>query len=272
MYNYEANPPVGTWDKIAAALDEHSSENEFPSRLYDMEVTPPASAWETINASLDEQKEKVVPLHKRRTVFFRYAAAAAFIGLAVLGVIRLTNISGKSEETTITGTAQGEPAKNVEPLSNGDNSNSVTTNSETVNIPHNGSPEKNEPVSYTQKKVPVKYSSINVSRSVASATSSNDYYSSNDPGNNSLYAYEDHTQDISNRYIMLMTPDGNIIRMSKKWSDLVCCVSGEEQDEDCKTQLKQWQKKIATSPISTSSGNFLDLLDLVSSLEDGTDM
>ena len=44
-----------------------------------------------------------------------------------------------------------------------------------------------------------------------------------------------------------MTPDGNIIRMSKKWSGLVCCVSGEEQDEDCKNQIKKWQKKIATA-------------------------
>ena len=67
---------------------------------------------------------------------------------------------------------------------------------------------------------------------------------------------------------MLMTPDGNIIRMSKKLCDLVCCVSGQEQDEGCKSQLKIWQEKMASSSVAPSPGNFMDILNLVSTLQD----
>lgn len=83
-----------------------------------------------------------------------------------------------------------------------------------------------------------------------------------------LYAYADHIPTLADRYVMLMTPDGNIIRMSKKWSDLLCCVSGEEQDADCKDQLKKWQQKIASSELAPSPGNFMDILGLVNSLNE----
>ena len=56
MYNHEVAPPVHTWGKIAAALDEQQNPNEFSSRLYEMEVAPPAKTWVKINAALDETK------------------------------------------------------------------------------------------------------------------------------------------------------------------------------------------------------------------------
>ena len=99
-------------------------------------------------------------------------------------------------------------------------------------------------------------------------TSNNDDVGADTDLSQSIYAYADHIPKLSDRYIMLMTPDGNIIRMSKKWSDLLCCVSGEEQDADCKNQLKKWQEKIATSSLAPSPGNFMDILGLVNSLNE----
>jgi hypothetical protein len=64
---------------------------------------------------------------------------------------------------------------------------------------------------------------------------------------------------------MLMTPNG-IVRVSKKLGDIVCCVTGEAEDEDCKDQLKKWQQKMATTTVAP--GNFMDILTLVSSLND----
>jgi hypothetical protein len=58
------------------------------------------------------------------------------------------------------------------------------------------------------------------------------------------------------------------VRISKKLSDLFCCVSGEEQDENCTNQLKQWREKIAASPFNPSPDNFMDILDLINSLQD----
>ncbi|HEX7847663.1 MAG TPA: anti-sigma factor domain-containing protein, partial [Chitinophagaceae bacterium] len=69
--------------------------------------------------------------------------------------------------------------------------------------------------------------------------------------------------DMANRYVMLMTPDGHFIRISKKLGPLVCCVSGEEADEDCNNQMKKWREKLASPSAGTSSGNFLELLHLI---------
>ncbi len=42
--------------------------------------------------------------------------------------------------------------------------------------------------------------------------------------------------------------------MSKKLGNIVCCVAGEEQDDECKDQLKKWQEKIAASPVAPRTG------------------
>ena len=54
--------------------------------------------------------------------------------------------------------------------------------------------------------------------------------------------------NLASRYITLMTPEGNIIRMSKKLTDMVCCVSGEDENEECKDQMKKWREKIICLP------------------------
>ncbi|MEO7983813.1 MAG: hypothetical protein ABI688_07010, partial [Bacteroidota bacterium] len=74
--------------------------------------------------------------------------------------------------------------------------------------------------------------------------------------------------DISNRYIMLMTPEGNIIRMSKKLRELVCCVSGEVEDKECVDQMKKWRDILANPSINHSSNNFIDLLSLMDCMQD----
>jgi hypothetical protein len=67
---------------------------------------------------------------------------------------------------------------------------------------------------------------------------------------------------------MLMTPNGQIIRISKKLGDLVCCVSGEDQDQECQDQLKKWRQKIANAPVAPSPGNFMDILSLLQSIKE----
>lgn len=265
MYNYEVTPPANSWDKIAAALDEASSANEFPSKLYDMEVAPPATVWELINSSLNETDEKVVSMKRRATMFFRYAAAAVFIGVVAFGIIKWTSLTNNSEETS---TAQARPSKDS-------GKNNIVTPEENVTAT-NENAEDEKALEESKKMVarldrPAKNA---IRNAINSNTLRDDINNESvaDANANSVYSYEDHLPDLSERYIMLMTPEGNIIRMSKKWSDLVCCVSGEEQDKDCKDQLKKWQEKIANSPLAPSPGNFMDILNLVNSLDEGVEL
>jgi hypothetical protein len=270
MQNYEVVPPSHTWDKIAAALDESELQNEYPHKLYNAELIPPANAWENISAGLAVDEPKVIPMPKRRNGFIRYAAAAVLIGLAAFGVIRWMTSGTAGTNSNDPAVVSAPPPATTDPK--------IATPPPSVN---DASIEKEIAATTEQgttrlivrAEQPVRNRSAN-NRTIASAGY---IYSSeavaNDQYTNPLYAYVDHLPNLSDRYITLMTPEGTLIRMAKKWSNLVCCVSGEEQDADCKSQLKKWQEKLATSPLAPSPGNFMDILNMVSSLDDaGTEL
>lgn len=267
LYNYGVNPPPHTWDKIAIDLDESELNREFPSRLHNLEVTPPADAWEKVNSVLNPSTKTVVkPLYRKLSPVLKYAAAAIFIGAIAFVVLKLV----------------------VNSDSNKGNATQVTENKDTVKSDNNSSAETKEAATATNNSAKDEANDLSnnlvasldppvkrIAKKLNAFTGRSKIREALFPDaelSKSIYAYEDHVPSIAERYVMLMTPDGNIIRMAKKWSDLLCCVSGEEQDADCKDQLKKWQQKIAASALAPSPGNFMDILGLVSSLEDNTEL
>ena len=247
-------------------LDEAELANQFPQRLYNIEATPPAGSWEKVNAALHPANESATPLLKRITPFFRYAAAAIFIGAVAFGIIKLTAGNDNSLSTT----AQSA----VDPDSSESSTNKTSVTEE---IPKNNEvlPDKDDST-LEQNNSQVAESDRPAKTIVRKANPGLIHGRKADNAEmepaSPIYAYEDHVPNLADRYVMLMTPDGNIIRMSKKWSGLLCCVSGEEQDEDCKDQLKRWQQKMATSSLAPSPGNFMDILGLVNSLNESTEL
>jgi len=263
LYNAEVIPPAKTWEKIAAVLDEKQFQNEFPSRLYKMEVAPPAKVWEKVASGLYTTTGDVSNSLRRFLPLLRYAAAAIFIGAVAYSIIKLTVNTGNNENSNVMSAINKDSstADKNQPDDYGKiQSPEISTSEDDFDTN-----EKSKPL-LAKPERPVK----RVTRAITSSVSrrnNNDvdadaYLSQN------IYAYADHIPDIAGRYVMLMTPDGNIIRMSKKWSDLLCCVSGEDQDADCKNQLKKWQEKIANSSLAPSPGNFMDILGLVNSLNE----
>ncbi len=263
IYNIEVNPPETTWEKIVAALDEPRFQNEFPSRLYNMEVAPPAMVWEKVAAGLNLTSRSVSSTPLRRvSPILRYAAAAIFIGAVAYGIMKLTVNTGINENNTVV-LKINKDSSTADLNKAGDRGKTETPK---INTSENDADaiEKSKAV-LAKIERPIK----RVTRAIRSSLiTSNDEDFANTDLSKSIYAYADHIPDIADRYVMLMTPDGNIIRMSKKWGNLLCCVSGEEQDADCKYQLKKWQEKIATSSLAPSPGNFMDILGLVNSLNE----
>ncbi len=252
LLNCEVPPPSGVWDKIAAALDEPVDEKQdYANRLYELEMTPPKASWGKIEAALDADVKYTAPV--RKIPFLRYAAAAVLIGAIAIGVFKWTS-----------------PAKN-EGIANN------TTVAQKTSVPVSTTPataitdgttkENDSAKEHTQDNYVAldRIGKINMKKALAMSHYTG---SSDENTGRPVYAYEDYVPDLADRYVMLMTPEGSIIRMSKKLGDLICCVSGEEQDNDCKDQLKKWQEKLATSSLAPSPGNFLDILSLVNSLND----
>jgi hypothetical protein len=305
----EVTPPPGVWEKIAAELNDSELEHKFPSTLYEMtipapagvwskieaqldapvttdtvaakllalEVTPPATTWNKINTSLDAEHEAAIPEHRRLSPLLRYGAAAAIVGLLIWGGISLLN-NNKSTTDIVAGKEQPSiptaiPTQETTPEVAIDDEQ-LTANPIAVEEPDEA---RNDAALEASKKT---YARLDMTATSKIKEAANFYFSEPlQSGNVRGFAISDPVPDFSaadnntaNRYIVLMTPDGNIIRMSKKLSNLVCCVSGEEQDEDCKDQMKKWRDQIASPAATHSPGNVLDILSLVNSLQGDNDL
>ena len=256
LFDYEVNPPAGSWDKIAAVLDTESLTDRYPAILHEMEVNPAPHNWEKINQALQgetiEKTETVIPKTRRSIPIWRYAAAAAILAAISITLLKWGGSQSKPENL--------EALKTVEQLP------SDLAKNSTPAIVQSPEPVAVNPVP-AESEVPKKLiAQNNRTNKTVQPTDNNKQRSIS----TALYTYEDVVPSVADRYVMLLTPDGNFIRMSKKWSNMICCVSGEEQDEDCKDQLKKWQEKLAQS--SMTSGNFMDILDLVSSLNESSEL
>lgn len=267
MYELEVSPPPGVWNKIAAELDETILPADTASQLYSIEMAPPANAWLHISTTLDAEKEAALPEIRKRSPLLRYAAAAAILVLLAWGALQFFNASKTPSETARIDTAhtqnQTTPNQSNAPSQNTDQIASGST------IPPATSQDAIDDAALeASKKVYAKVDLPNTSRLKSAAG----FYFSAPESNVGTRGFSigniiPEETNLADRYIMLMTPDGNIIRVSKKLSDLVCCVSGEEQDENCTDQVKKWKEKMANAAIGHSSSNILDILNLVNALQ-----
>ena len=266
MHNYEVSPPGHCWEKISIELDDAELGHEFPATLYNMEMTPPATAWEKVNAALSPNTKAIVrPISRKQSPLLKYAVAAIVVGLIAFAAFKLVVNNNNNPEIA------NKVAENNDTIKSGNNNLPAETNK----VDDSKNDLAKEDKLADQNKLIASLSSPVKKPGKKSNTGGNKlrqaFYSETELSQ-SIYAYEDHVPDIADRYVMLMTPDGNFIRMAKKWSDLLCCVSGEEQDADCKDQIKKWQQKIATSTLAPSPANFLDILGLVNSLQENTEL
>ena len=276
LINYEVTPPAELWGKIADALDESEPAHEFPSKLYSLELTPPLAAWNKIALSLDEAQKGFMPERRRFSPILRYAAAAAITGLVALGAVKL--FSGKKTEPGVA-KITASVKDNTPVVSSGNNSITNDSNRLADEARDNAALEASKQTfasldisanNRIKQRIHAGFSEpLELSGLAGEFTPEETYQelTCTEITQPSVTA-NDKKENIANRYIMLITPDGNIIRMSKKWGHLLCCVSGEDQDAGCKDQLKKWREKMAGSPVTPSPGNFMDILSLVNSLQE----
>jgi len=250
LYNYETPPPADAWEKISAALDESHLTDQFPKKLYDVEIPPPAGAWNAISAAIrQEPAAAIIPMRRRAPGFIRYAAAAILLIVAGYFIFQWSN-----DDTDTTG-----------------NEMAITTGDSTSDV--NDQPAKiDKPVSNEVASQPAEEARLSTRPAIAATGKTTTARKGVTARSNAvedeerMLAYQPASANLAERYVMFMTPTGNIIRMSKKWGDMVCCVTGEVQDEDCKDQLQKWQEKLATTS-TTTTGGFMDVLSLVSALD-----
>ncbi len=271
LYNMESAPPAFAWQKIAAALDEPALVNDYAAKLAGIEVAPPATAWDKIKTAIEPE-----PVQRKIVPWVKYAAAAAIIGLLVLGGTRLFNNTKKDEgiavDKTISPEHSNDPGKELVSLADGELA-IADMNAAMEEARNDAALEASK---HTFAKLDVNAKRSKIKNAADFVFLQDDVYPPSSVGIRGLPEFEDENAsapppaetDITSRYIVLMTPEGNIIRISKKLRNLVCCVSGEEMDKDCVDQLKKWREKIANPAAAHSPANFLDLLHMLNSTQE----
>lgn len=269
--NLEVTPPAKGWESVAAALDESMNGFGFPDKIYNAQAIPPASVWSAIENELEAELSPVIPIKKRSAsiVFLRYAVAACLIGLIAFGAIRLFS---KNTDTQSTADTNTNPPQSTETLTANPSVNEpVTEQQETAVTKTDDDALEQSKQTYAKLDLSRRSSYSKLYKSPVQLAS---YMSNEDDGKQPEIQYShraavsDSPAEDADRYVMYRDTDGRFIRISKKLAALFCCVSGEVQDEKCTTQLKQWREKIASSPFNPSPDNFMDILDLINSIQD----
>lgn len=265
-------PPAAIWNNIAANLDESPFGSQLAEKLQNTEVAPPANAWSKISAELDTVHEAAVPERRKLSPFIRYAAAASIIGLLAFSALQLFKNKGSDDNDVFAKETTTIPEKINTIVSPVKKETTTSVTPEAVAIAEE---VRNDAALEASKKTYAKLDKpVSAKMDMAAAFYFNDAIPTGTTrGIGDIFDVPEeqpttNTNSSNSRYIILMTPDGNIIRMSKKLSDLICCVSGEEQDADCLHQLKKWKDKLANSYAGHSPGNFMDIFSLVNSLQD----
>jgi len=271
LYEAEVIPPAGTWNKIAASL-EAGAQDLYPAKLYNLEVAPPAKTWEKISALLNE--EKIIPRisSKRKIIpFVRYAVAACIIGIVAFGAFRLLNrqttgpsLAGKTILPQSTSPTLIQPGKE-------NNSSAQTIPAASNNLPKERTALAKTNVD-SKRKFPTQQTGYmtqlaDATTGLTNSSSLNFQQASlrgEVPGNCSLISETD-------RYLNFMNPDGYLIRISKKLAETLGCYytnGNSEEYKQCQEQIKKWRDKIAQSSATSSPGNFMDILDIIKSVQD----
>jgi len=264
LYQLEVTPPANAWSKIEDGLQE-SAKEQYPAKLYNIQVTPPAATWNRISTLLDEENVPSKTFSRGRIIpFVRYAAAAAIVGLIAFGAFRLLNqktgagpvatkevLPAKDSGVNQHGTQQLVPP--VDNLPKEPALARTESKSKRKNLP--------EPATY-MTQMAATLSNANGTGSVSDFRHAS--LTGAIPGNCSQISDADP-------YLMFMNPDGYLIRISKKLAEALGCIytnGNSDEYNRCQDQIKKWRDKIAQSPATSSPDNFMDILNVIKSVQE----
>lgn len=269
LYDVEIVPPADTWNRIASSL-EPANKEEYAEKLYQLEVVPPIDAWQNISGALHEEHAAPMISPRRKIApIARYAVAASLIAFVAFGVLKLLN--QKSNDRGIadkTVAPQKTSPPTVQP------SNAQTPPVQAVPVLSNNLPKERLPLAKTttvsKKELTTNQSSyMTQTPDMAFAANSSAAFQQASlrgevPGNCPLIVDAD-------RYLNFMNPDGSLVRISKKLADAVGCYynSGTSDEyKQCQEQMKRWRDKITQSSSAPSTDNFMNVLDIIKSVQD----
>ncbi len=244
LLHFEEMPPASVWNNIKNQLDEADEAiyiDKVKNKLQSIEVIPPVVSWAAIEKALPA-KVISLPAKNKAHFFKRLTAVAAVLIIAVLAGITIYN-NNNTEATTEM--AAGKIIQPEPTISSGD------AQDHNIVIPATQETNTNNILPNTVKNTtPANLLAVNTAAGLRSAAAK----------------WENHTPIACDKYTTINTNGTAKIRVSNKIGDMVHCVTGASHNDVCKEQYEMMQNQIAHIPAVT--GNFLDLVNMVSSLQE----
>lgn len=252
--------PQQIWEQINAQLDAEADES-IAAAITAVEVVPPVSVWSSIEQTLQEQEPaKIIPINRNYKPVYRLAVAAAITGILAWGTYRFFN---SNKETAA-------------PLA-----------VERTDVPENKTTAPATVPKATKEAVPVEPDSRTaVRKKIKEELKLNNTVAFNDPVDHSIQT-SITPNDIHHRkplpvaeaksfaedqYFIVLNESGDLVRVSKKLSNLKCAntsgtlpvdAAAALQSKDCNEQIKRWQQKMATAAAFSASAGSIDLDEII---------
>ncbi|MEJ8820324.1 hypothetical protein [Lacibacter sp. H407] len=257
--------PASAWEQIEQQLNIEQNDAYVAATLQSTEVTPPADAWSFIEASLEESGAKVISINRNSTKrFYRMAAAAAVFGILAWGGYRLLNNNS---------TEQSAPIASVQ---------ESATPSVVIPVPaQQDSIEDDVQPDVTPTRVQIKErikQKLKLNDAVAYIETPDHSLENHVPYQGIHHQKQLVPQETNgfseSQYYMLLNDNGELVRVSKKITDLKCvAVSNSttataQELKDCNEQLKRWREKMAMAAAFSASAGDIDLNQLSNSISD----
>jgi hypothetical protein len=275
MQQFEATPPRGLWDKIAADLDESTLYKNTSERLSSYEATPPAGIFEKVITALERDlPKKEVPVRKINTTFRWSAAAAVFIVLSTLGILFLNDNKKEQSLATVT------KSNNLPPVPH----QQITNNPPVVEADDNTDDDNNKSVKHLPLNKILRSAHTSSIQNKNTETPDVDFVSSkptvqivssNIKASLSELASKFVVSGVSGNYITVLGPNGELRKISLKIFNaihaqtfLVASNSDhqntviENNNTAMEKKFSEWRTKVVQSGYAPNAFNGMDILDL----------
>ena len=275
---HEETPPGDVLESIFNILNKEDMQTApaFIEKIRNYSPDTPAGTWDNIITKLDKAENQLFLLNPKKknvkAIFIKIAAAAAIITVFMITVLPTTKHNQTDthkvaavKDQTATGHGSQNTIKNTGiPVSDTRNNGQVFTPTEKKII--------NQPAdTYSQDYVPGK-NTVDLAR----APGANEKLQNNKGG----IPMDIALMNTPNTYISITGADGQTVKVSSKFSNLVTYLNDKSPDSRenidiiideaprWKKIFTEWRNKMTNNTVAPSLSNFMDIIELSKILED----
>ncbi len=280
MQSFAEAPPPMAWLAIAERLDEQkNSEEQFGKKMYESSITPPSGIWNKIEERLLTQNVKVVTVPKTGKVIgiWKYAAAACVACIAAASIWMATNdkspdviVVNKPDQTLSQPTTNNPLADPATKSPAGNGVATVIPNNKETTVSNTSSATTTQKVKAAQNDVQSAFIPVTQQPDAQDIAAINPLDNGLTPIVNSDGQAEENIDNNSNtnRYVSIIGPNGESIRVSSKFSKQLGLFGGSSEEgidviikESAKWRntITKWRKLMNNAKVSPSFENFMDI-------------